>query len=58
MSNALFIGLQEVQISGGKYIKVIEEYFTDERMLKTFPNLRVMDREGKDVFIRDIIKEE
>lgn len=30
MSNALFIGLQEVQISGGKYIKVIEEYFADD----------------------------
>lgn len=37
--------------------KIEEEYFTNERMLKTFPNLRVMDREGKDVFIRDILEE-
>lgn len=35
--------------------KVEEEYFTNERMLKTFPNLRVMDKEGKEIFIRDIL---
>lgn len=37
--------------------KIEEEYFTNERMLKTFPNLRIIDREGKDVFIRDILEE-
>ncbi|MCI9040023.1 MAG: putative ABC transporter permease [Clostridia bacterium] len=38
--------------------KIEEEYFTDTRMKKTFPNLRTKDREGNQVFIRDLIKEE
>lgn len=37
--------------------KIEEEYFTDTRMKKTFPNLRTKDREGNQVFIRDLIKE-
>jgi len=37
--------------------KIEEEYFTDTRMKKTFPNLRTKDREGNQVFIRELIKE-
>ena len=31
-------------------------YFTTERMLKTFPNLRVKDEKGEEMWIRDLIK--
>lgn len=36
--------------------KIEEDYFTNERMRKTFPNLRTKDREGNQVFVRDLIK--
>ena len=35
--------------------KIEEEYFTNERMQKTFPNLRTQDREGNQVFVRDLL---
>lgn len=38
-------------------LKQIEEnYFTNERMLKTFPNLRVQMEDGTEKFVRDILK--
>lgn len=38
-------------------IKNIEEnYFSNKKMLKTFPNLRVQVDDGKEMFIRDILK--
>lgn len=53
---AVYYG-EETNVSENKLIRKIEEdYFTNERMLKTFPNLRVMDREGKDIFIKDILE--
>lgn len=36
--------------------KIEETIFSNEMMLKTFPNLRYTDQEGKQHFIRDIIK--
>ena len=39
-----------------KVINQIENnYFNNERMRKTFPNLRIITDEGKEVFVRDII---
>ncbi len=36
--------------------KIENNYFTNERMKKTFPNLRTKDRDGKQVFVRDLIE--
>mgnify|MGYP005763696749 FL=1 len=37
-------------------IKNIEEkHFTNERMKKTFPNLRIKDKDGKEIWIKTII---
>lgn len=35
--------------------KIEEEYFTNERMVNTFPNLRTKDRNGNQVFIRELL---
>lgn len=49
---------EEMQYSNISWIrKIEEEYFTNERMQKTFPNLRTKDREGNQFFVRDLIKE-
>ncbi len=37
-------------------IKIEETLFSNEIMLKTFPNLRYIDDEGKEYYIKDIIK--
>ena len=36
--------------------KIENEYFTNERMKKTFPNLRTKDRQGNEVWVRDLIQ--
>ena len=37
-------------------IKNIEDkHFTNERMKKTFPNLRIKDKDGKEIWIKTII---
>lgn len=33
-----------------------ENYFTNERMYKTFPNLRTRNEEGEEMWIRDLLK--
>lgn len=49
---------EEMQYSNISWIrKIEEEYFTNERMQKTFPNLRTKDREGNQFFVRDLIKQ-
>ncbi len=49
---------EEMKYSNISWIrKIEEEYFTNERMQKTFPNLRTKDREGNQFFVRDLIKE-
>lgn len=49
---------EEMQYSNISWIrKIEEEYFTNERMKRTFPNLRTKDREGNQFFVRDLIKE-
>lgn len=35
--------------------QVEERIFSDEFMRKTFPNVRILDKEGKEMYIRDII---
>ena len=35
--------------------KIEDNYFTNERMQKTFPNLRIITQEGEEVFIKDLI---
>ena len=35
--------------------KIENEYFTNERMSKTFPNLRIKDSEGNEIWIRTLI---
>ena len=53
---AVYYNEQRV-LSENKIIQSIEEdYFTNERMYITFPNLRVIDREGNDIFIREILE--
>ena len=48
---------EEMQYSNISWVrKIEEEYFTNERMQKTFPNLRTKDREGNQLFVRDLIK--
>ncbi len=37
--------------------QIEENYFSNIRMYETFPNLRVRDENGKELFIRDILKE-
>ncbi len=36
--------------------KIENQYFTNERMKNTFPNLRTKDKDGKELWVRDIIK--
>lgn len=36
--------------------KIENDYFTNERMEKTFPNLRTKDRESNQVYVRDLLK--
>ena len=35
-------------------IKIEEKCFSNEIMLKTFPNLRTRDKQGNVIFIRDL----
>jgi len=49
---------EEMQYAKISWIrKIEEEHFSNERMKKIFPNLRTKDREGNQVFVRDLIKE-
>lgn len=36
--------------------KIENDYFTNERMSKTFPNLRIKDEKGNEVWVRTLIK--
>ena len=36
--------------------KIENEYFTNDFMKKTFPNLRTKDKEGNELWIREIIQ--
>lgn len=36
--------------------KIENDYFTDERMSKTFPNLRIKDKDGNEVWVRTLIE--
>ena len=51
-------GYYSKELSGFDRFKYLIEdrYFTNERMLFTFPNLRCRDEEGKEIFVRDIVK--
>ena len=47
---------EPVEYSDISWIRKIEEgYFSNERMQKIFPNLRTQDREGNQVFVRDLL---
>ena len=35
--------------------KIENDYFTNERMSKTFPNLRIKDKEGNEIWVRTLI---
>lgn len=35
--------------------KIENDYFTNERMSKTFPNLRIKDKEGNEIWVRSLI---
>ncbi len=48
---------EPMEYSEISWIRNIQEnYFTNERIQKNFPNLRTQDREGNQVFIRDLVK--
>jgi len=47
-SNNIFIKVQQ---------KIENEYFTNERMSKIFPNLRIKDNENNEVWIKTLIKD-
>ncbi len=36
--------------------KYVDKYLSDERILRTFPNLRVLDKEGNMIYIDSVIK--
>ena len=36
--------------------KIENRYFTNERMLKNFPNLRVKDKDGNELWVRNLIE--
>ena len=47
---------EKVEYSNIPWIrKIEEEYFSNERMKKIFPNLRTEDREGNQIFVRDLL---
>ena len=35
--------------------KIEEKHFTNERMNNTFPNLRIKDKDGKEIWIKTIL---
>ncbi len=35
--------------------KVVDKFFSNEKMLKTFPNIKVTDKEGNIILVRDIL---
>lgn len=37
--------------------KIENQYFTNERMSTTFPNIRVKDKDGNEIWVRTLIKE-
>ena len=37
--------------------KVVDTFFTDEIMLKTFPNIKVTGKDGEIIWVRDILKD-
>lgn len=48
---------EQMEYSNISCIRAIEEkYFTNERMQKIFPNLRTKDRQGNQVFVRNLLK--
>lgn len=38
--------------------KIENDYFTNERMSKTFPNLRIKDAQGNEIWVRTLINQE
>lgn len=47
---------EQIEYSNISWIrKIEEEYFTNEKMQKIFPNLRTKDRSGNQVFVRDLL---
>ena len=47
-SNNIFLKARE---------KIENDYFTNDRMSRTFPNLRIKDENGKEILIKDLLKE-
>lgn len=43
--------------SNEKVKEFSDKYFTNERMLKTFPNIKVTDKNENIIFVRDILKD-
>ncbi len=37
--------------------KLRNKYFTNEKMIKTFPNLKIISKNGEIIFIRDVLKD-
>ena len=37
--------------------KLRKKYFTNEKMIKTFPNLKIISKNGEIIFIRDVLKD-
>ena len=35
----------------------VDKYWNDEKMLKTFPNLKLTDADGNIIFIKDILSD-
>lgn len=49
---------EEIKTSSALWVKKVEEeYFTNERIQKIFPNLRIKTREGNQVFVRDLVQD-
>ena len=47
----------KIERSGKDIVSKIENnYFTNERMLKNFPNLRVKDKDGNELWVRNLIE--
>lgn len=45
-------------ISSGIILEIEEKWFSNEYMLKVFPNLRLRTPEGKEIFIKNLINQE
>ena len=55
LNKETYINQYEEIIKNEKVKNLTEKYFSDKKMLKTFPNLKLNDKDGNIIFVKDLL---